>query len=452
MDFMHIIFPLLAVFCGLIMLCGKPAGAQTTLGGNLQNYNAFQTTGDHLLIAGRNRLRMEANHSLSRGSIHINSDLYHRYSEREHDLELLLREAWIDVYFENSDLRAGVQTVSFGRSASSFVTDILTPLDLRESLTQDFSDLRMGFVAANYIRYFGQNYLQLIASPAFQPHRLPEADSRWFPEPDLPEFVPLNYTGQEAREGLRNLHSAARFAWRSRSNLDLDLMLYYWSHPAPAYALELAIEPDLASSAFNLVESYQPSPMAGYSLAWRPGGGSWEITTETLFVQRRLFTYLPVPVSQLEAAMDDPQLAIQLLPEFITENDGFLAEKPWIHTMLGARYETRGWTFAAQGFLEYILNYDDELLPQEFFPAITTFAGRSFFRERLDTMALGHYNIYAEDFWIQWQGGFEWSDDIEIAGGVNLFGGPDITPFYGHFTFNRYRPNSFLFLKLTAYF
>jgi hypothetical protein len=230
-----------------------------------------------------------------------------------------------------------------------------------------------------------------------------------------------------------------------------DLMFYYWPHPIPSYGLELDILSDLQPSSVTLRESYLSSPMAGTVVSWRPVD-KWEILAEALYVHQKLFTYLPVSIDQLEEAIDDPQLALQLLPAFIPNDDGFLTKKPWLHSMTGVRYEAGNWIMSAQAYIEYIFKYEEAILPQEFFPYLTGIAGRSFFRDKLNTVLFGQFNIYAEDFWIRFNADYEWSDNIELSSGINLFGGPDITPFYGHFTFSRYQSNSFFFLQLTAYF
>lgn len=444
----------LILFTGILLTGSiflEPLEAQPVIKGKFQNYNAFKTTGNNQLIIGNNRIRLQVNNNLNRGNIHFNGDINHRYVNHISEIEIILREAYVDFYFERSDFRAGLQSVSFGRSTGIFVTDILTPLDLREFLTRDISDLKTGFIGANYTRYFGQNYLQLIGSPIFIPSRIPESGSRWFPEPSFPDFIPLQYDEQERENTPVNMNVAARFAWRDHAGFDADLMFYYWPHPVPAYGLELDILSDLQSSSVTLRESYLNSPMVGTVISWRPVE-KWEILAEALYVHQKLFTYLPVPIDQLEEAIDDPQLALQLIPAFLPNDDGFLTKKPWIHSMAGIRYKSGNWVFSTQAYIEYIFNYEEDILSQKHFPYLAGIAGRSFFRDKLNAILFGQYNIYAEDFWIRFHGNYEWSDNIELSAGINLFGGPDITPFYGHFTFNRYQPNSFFFLQFTAYF
>jgi hypothetical protein len=218
--FMHIrlIFFTSVLITGLVF--PESLDAQTVVEGRFQNYNAFKTTGNNRLIIGNNRIRLQTNKNLNLGNIHIKGDINHQYLNHLSETEIILREAYVDFYLKRSDLRTGLQSVSFGRSTGIFITDILTPVDLREFLTRDISDLKTGFVGVNYTRFFGQNYLQLIGSPLFLPNSIPEAGSRWFPEPSFPDFISLQYGQQDKESTPVNMNAAARFAWRDHSTFD----------------------------------------------------------------------------------------------------------------------------------------------------------------------------------------------------------------------------------------
>ncbi len=445
-----LLFLLLLLFFGAWL--HTPLKAQYSANGFLQNYNAIQTTGEYEIIAARNRLRLQLSRSLNNGNLYTEADFIQRYADSER-VELQIKELYFDWYFDKSDLRIGKQKITWGRANGAFVTDILSPLDIREFLTQDPSDIIIGVTALNLTRYFGANSLQLIFNPVFQQDQLPDPDSRWFPlqrvEGPLP--VPVNFLGKQKPPSIRTLQAATRFALRPSGAFDLDLMLMYWTHPTPAYALNINLFnfPNLPS--IDLTESYIASPMAGYSFEWRPHR-NLSIQSEMLYVYERLFTFLPVSVNQLERALDDPAEALQLLQDFEFRDDGYLLTKPWLHSMIGLQTEIAGTTVNVQAYLETIFNYEERILPQRLFPYVNLLVNRSFLRDRLQVISIGRYNIYGDDFWIQLQGVYELADDLEIALGTNLFGGEMTSPFYGHFTFNQFRENSFIFSRIALYF
>ncbi len=427
-----------------------PLSAQTSLNGLYQNYNAFQSTQDNELIAGRNRLRLQLNSSISPGNLFAEIDFIQRYNE-DTPIEIQLRELYADLYFDKSDLRIGVQKIIWGRAAGGFIADILTPVDLREFLTQDPDDLRFGLTALNYTRYFGANSLQIIVSPLFQPDLLPPSDSRWFPVQDIPSPLPIRFQEEKFENNFSDIQMAIRYGYRSSPGFDLDLYLMNWSHPMPAYAIDINFLdlPDLAS--VNLTETYNQSLMAGFSSAIRLGS-NFTLNIESLYVSRRVFTFLPVSTELLENSLTDIQSAIQLLQEFEFRDDGYLIKKPWLNSMAGFQTDLFGFTINAQAYLEAIIDYEERMLPERYFPYVSILLNRPFLRERLQTVILTRYNINAKDFWTQVQGIYEFDDGVEIALGANLFGGRETSPFYGHFTFNQFKKNSFIFSKVAIYF
>jgi hypothetical protein len=442
--------PYFILFVALLFPAGHSV-AQTRLNGLYQNYNAFQTTPENEMIAARNRFRAQLSSSITDGSFNAEVDLIHRYAEGA-EAEVLIRELYMELYFDQSDLRIGKQVINWGRANGAFVTGVLSPLDLSEFLTQDPSDLILGVTSLNYTRYFGSNSLQFVFAPVFEKDRFPSSDSRWFPLQTIDAPLPVVYRPYESDRTLSDIQAALRYSLRSPDSFDLDLMLYYWTHPMPSFALTVELLNDFPEPpSVDLSETYRASPMAGYSMNWQLGD-NFLLLSESLFVKDALFTFLPVPVNRLEDALESLTDALLVLQEFEVRNDGYLLTKPWLQSMIGVQSEVAGTSINLQAFLETIFDYEDRILPQRYFPYATLFMNRSFLRDRLQIISGGRYNFFGKDFWIQAQGSYELRDGVEISAGVNLFGGEEISPFYGHFTFHQFRKNSFMFSKISVYF
>lgn len=416
----------------------------------IQNYNAVQTTNNNEFIAARNRFRLNIGQARRFGGFNSELDFIQRYNQSA-ATELQLRELYIDWFLDDYDIRIGRQQIIWGRAIGGFVTDILTPVDLREFMTQDAEDLRIGLTAINATRYYGNNQIQLIVNPVFEPDLLPSPDSRWFPVQPLPGPIPARFNGPEKSPLLKEAGVALRYGLSSPGLMDLDLMLLRWTHPMPAYAITFTLLdfPDVVRADLN--ESYQNSLMAGFSASVLVHG-NFRLTTEGLFVKNRVFNYLPVPVNLLEDALANPASALLLLQEFELSDDGYLLTRPWFQAMAGFETRWHGTTLHAQAFVETILNYKEEILARRVFPYVSFLAARTFLRERLQMQTVTRYNIYAEDFWFQLQGSYEIADGFEISLGTHLFGGDSITPLYGHFSFSRFRENSFIFSNIALYF
>ena len=448
--FLPLLFLIFSAPVSIILFLPGPAIAQMNMNGMYQNYNAVQTSADNEFIAARNRLRMQMNRAFNSGRFHTELDLIHRYGNESH-LELQLREVYFDWFFDNYDLRLGKQNIIWGRANGGFLTDILSPVDLREFLTQDPEDLRFGITALNLTRYFGANSLQFIMAPVFQPDLIPPSDSRWFPIEPFAAPFPVKYRKHDEIPSAADVQLAIRYGLRSPSRFDLDLMLLHWSHPLPAYALTINFFNFPNPPGIELTESYQRSLMAGFS-ASADLHPRLTLNAEALFVKDKLFTFLPVSVSLLENALNDAGAFIQLLKEFEIRDDGYLKTRAWLNAMAGIQTEWLGTSISVQGYLETVFNYDDSILSQKYFPYLSFLAVRSFLRDRLQILTVNRYHIYAEDFWFQLQGIYELSDGLELALGTNLFGGDQVSPFYGHFSFNRFKENSFLFSRIAFYF
>lgn len=439
--------PLLVILCIYLV---PNSFAQNPFEFTYQNYTAFQIYEDYELVAGRNRLRVQLTQSTPFGNFYAEADLLDRYTPND-ETEILPREIYAEWFTPSYDIRVGKQKIVWGKATGSFVNDILTPVDLSEFLTQDMADLRIGLTALNIQRYFGSNFLQLVASPAPSYDRLPASDSRWFPVQTISGSLPISFRPPDTGFDIQTIQSAIRFAWRPSLSLSLDFMIYYWDHPMPAFAIRPPSFSFVSLPEIRLRETYKTSPMAGYSASWQINDG-WLLTSESLFVNERLFTFLPVSVNRLEAALENPTEALQVLQEFDIRDDGYLLTKPWYQQMVGFQTSVFGITVGAQGFLEIIINYEDRILPQKLFPYVTGFAQRSFLNDRLQAVSIARYNIYGQDFWTQLSAQYEIADGFEFTLGTNIFGGPSISPFYGHLTFQQYKENSFLFAKTSVYF
>jgi len=128
---------LMRIFClpvlSIILLLSintSTASAQVNLTGFIRNYHAVKQTPEHDILIGRNRLRLDLNRTFGKGEIAVSNDLQNLYSAAADSLEFTLREAYVDLYFDNSDLRIGRQIIVWGRADGTFITDILTPVDV----------------------------------------------------------------------------------------------------------------------------------------------------------------------------------------------------------------------------------------------------------------------------------------------------------------------------------
>jgi hypothetical protein len=430
----------------------KTIHAQVALQGVLQNYLAAQTTDEYEYIAARNRIRLQLDKPTDFGGIQTELDLIHRFDESQ-EIEIQLKEAYLEWFLQKYDLRIGHQKIIWGRANGTFITDIITPVDLREFLTVSAEDIRFGITSFNAIRYFDENSLQIVIAPFFQRDLLPDADSRWFPAQQISSFLsplPVTTDSPDSNFSLEDVQAALRYNLLSPDIIDLDLFLMRWTHPTPAYDLSIGFNTLPTPISLELVESYKNSWMAGASSTIEVHSRLFFLA-EALFVQKKLFTRVPfTTITELDASTDLQDLVA--LAKSVDFSDGFLTSKPWIHSMAGLRAELFKTTIDAQFFVEGIFDYEDEIIQEEIYKYATLLAARSFLRDRLQILTLSRYNINTEDFWVQVQGQYELNDNLQITLGTNLFGGEISNKLSGHLSVSQFRENSFIFSKIALYF
>lgn len=114
-------------------------------------------------------------------------DFAHTYQNRSPAVEL--NEAYIDLYLDHADIRAGVQKIAWGKLDGIPPTDVINPLDYHLPLVQEVEERKIGIPALQASYYFpavsrldlDQLRATLVYVPIAVPPRLPLTEERWFP-------------------------------------------------------------------------------------------------------------------------------------------------------------------------------------------------------------------------------------------------------------------------------
>ena len=428
----------------------QPVIAQFIIDGDIQNYNALSISSDNELINARNRLNLQIERKFSFGNLYSEAHLFNNYHD-SFDFEWIFREFYLDVFTPNYDIRIGLQKLTAGRSDAGFVTDIYSGLDYRDFLTKEPEEIVLGTLAMNIRRYFNQNSIQLLINPFHKKSILPDSDSRWFPVQNSEIPIPVRLKRADQKNSLSGLSGSLNYAHRSTPNLDFDVSFLYWNYPVPSLGYQLNNSNSVQNIELDLYETYQRSFMIGFSGLYQLTD-RWFLISETLFVRNRLFTFTTFPSELLENAFENNLSAIQLLSRFENREDNYLMGKPWIHSMAGVRTDLSGFTLSSQIYLEWILDYNPEILANQYYPYVTFSVSRLLNRDRLRLTAINRYNFIGNDWLLQFLGLYEIIDGLDFSLGTNLMGGEETAPLYGHFSFNQYRDHSFIFSRITYYF
>ncbi len=421
--------------------------------GFLRNYNAVLTNPPNEYLVGRNRLGFDVSFNTNYGKVFLSNEILNTYTQSANNYVYDFSEGYIDMFFENSDLRIGKQVISHGRTSATFITDIISPIDVSEFLTIQVEDLKGAIPAVKFTRYFGSNFIELVATPIFQSNTLASPGSRWFPFTELEKNTNVVYADSLIENSFSSFQGMIKWGIRSNLKWDFDLFLMWWTEGNPSYEKDLVFTgPILAPEpAIQLTKTYLKSPILAYS-------GNYIINdniilkSESAFHSKKYFDYLPELATNNDINSLTPVQQQQLALVFSQNEDGFLFEKPWLVSMIGINTSFIGIDFETQFIFEHIFDYDDLILQKQDYYYSTLSIQKTLLRNKLRLSGFTRYNYIGNDFWINPQAEYDLRDGLELGAGFHFFGGEQSENFYGHFNFKNYAASSFGYLTMTAFF
>jgi hypothetical protein len=85
--------------------------------------------------------------------------------ERDQEIEVSPRDAFVDISQGMLDLRLGKQQIVWGEALGTFITDVVNPKDLREFILPDFDDIRIPQWSAHVEGTVGDRHLEIVWTP-----------------------------------------------------------------------------------------------------------------------------------------------------------------------------------------------------------------------------------------------------------------------------------------------
>ena len=158
-------------------------------------------------------------------------------------LDFRLREIYLDLYFDNLDIRVGKQQIVWGKADGVFITDIVSPLNLTEFLLPDFDEIRIGVYAAKVDYYIGNSTIEFIWKPIFAGNEFPGPGSIWFKPPEFPVPPTFDYSKEKIKPTLENSEVYLKYSLSS-SAIDFDLMGAYTWDATPSMYIEKEFQMD----------------------------------------------------------------------------------------------------------------------------------------------------------------------------------------------------------------
>jgi hypothetical protein len=329
------------------------------------------------------------------------------YDALKIDTDISLRQAYIDLYWANFDLRLGKQQIIWGKAEGVFITDVISPKNLSEFILPDFEEIRIGINAAKLDYFLGNSTIELVWIPSFQPNIAPQKGSVWEFTPKFKQKVYYDYSHASVSDKLSNSEAALKFSHLS-SSIDFELMAAWLWDDNPALHIYTQID-----SSLLIIPEYHRLPLTGAGFSKNLG---------SIVVRGEAACYFD---------------------KYLTSSDlsqNALARKNYLHYLLGIDHNLLNIDYSLQFIQEYITAYENIIQNDQLTTAITIFASKSLLRETLQLSVLAYCGLNEKDSLIRPKISYDFSDGINLQLGANIFTGND-----GNF--GRYSQNDMLYLK-----
>lgn len=395
-----------ALLLGLAAPAAAGTAQEASLRGSLRNELGVLVGRDAEYATVQNRFDLSFEHGRDRAAFVMNPYIVQQPGE---ELEIGVREAYLDLYFRDVDIRVGKQQIIWGKAEGVFVTDIVSPKDLRRFLLPDFDEIRIGVTAARFDYYAGSSTVELVWVPVFVPNRQPGPGSLWAPSLPFPVQEVSFQPTVEPAGGLENSELFVKYSYLG-SKLDFELMGgYFWDdEPAPHVTSRtpptVTVEP----------RHHRLAAAGGGFSAALPG---MVLRGEGAYYFGKRF------------ATADPSVS-----------DG-VVKKDYLTYAAGVDVSPFGLTASAQLVQEIVPDHDEQMVRDQVTTMVTLLVREDFLHDTLHAEVFSYIGINSPDALVRPRIIYDFADGLELQLGANIFLGSEGT-------FGQYDANDMLFTRV----
>ncbi len=387
-------------------------GESLNFTGYVRNYTGVLFEGDNDFSIIQNTFNLNLEHSKDKIAFKVNPYIYNYQNK---DLEVGLRQAYMDIFFNSMDIRIGKQQIIWGKADGVFITDVVSPKDLREFLLPEFDEIRMGVTAVKFDYYIGDSTVEFVWVPVFTPTGMPEESSIWKPRFDFPLQPEFDYSRQKVQESLKNSEVFLKYSTVS-SAIDLEFMAGYMWDDDPAMHTVKNIDPVTKQpESITIIPEHHRLGLVGGSFSTTIGG--YVIRGEGAYYFGKYFL------------SDDPVI-----------EEGVI-EKDYLQYLIGLDFTLLDIKMSVQFIQQLILNYDEPIVNDRAENMMTFLATKDFLRETLFLELFTYVGLNNGDALIRGKVTYKLTDGFEVLLGANIFTGDAGM-------FGQYNKNDMVYAKL----
>jgi len=345
----------------------------------------------------------------------VNPMLFLYYTD---SLDFQLREAYMDLYFDNFDIRIGKQQIVWGKADGVFITDVVSPLNLSEFLLPDFDEIRIGVTAVKFDYYLGNNTLELIWKPIFTATKRPAPGSIWYVEPGFPAPATFDWSKSEVNASLENSEILGKFT-AINSVIDFEIMGGYIWDANPTMHIEKEFDMSSGSpvlTGLNITPEHHRLYL---------GGGSFSTDIKGVILRGEAAYYNGKYFQTADPLASDATI-----------------QKDYLHYLLGVDFSIGGVQFSTQFIQQYIMDYDDFIDNPEAENTMTALARYDMLGETLHLELFSYIGLTNNDALIRPKITYDFADGFSFLLGSNIFVGDNSG------RFGQYENNSMIYTKI----
>ena len=364
------------------------------------HFGAFIEDGEYTIM--QNTFDWRLDYGKGDVSLYVNPVFNYNGLDKE-DFDISLRQLYFDIYFDNFDLRIGKQQIIWGKADGVFITDVISPRDLSEFILPEFEEVRIGNNAVKLDYYLGNATFEAVWIPVFQPTITPNENSIWSPEP--PD-IPIEPT-IEVENKLSESEAAIKYSYLG-SAIDFELMTAYMWDDSPAMHI-------YSKSDTTIIKpEYHRLPLVGASFS-----------------------------KSLLGAVIRGEGAYYFDKKFSAEDFSVngIREKDYANYLVGYDHNWFGVNVSFQFIQEYIMDYEEDIINDEFQSTTTFLASKTFINETLELSLFSYYGINDNDALLRPKLSYDLSDGFNVLLGTDIFIGDE-----GNF--GQYDENDMVYMKV----
>lgn len=307
-----------------------------------------------------------------------------------------VREFYLDIFFDNMDIRIGRQFVVWGVLTGVRIVDEVNPMDFRELILPDLLDYRIPLWMARIDYYSANSTWQLLWIPDLRFHKPAPEGSEWEMLQEVPGTTYPSRTIENSEIGIK--------VSRMLLGTEFSLSYFHTWDDFPVIFRRVQVDGEIGAPDPEFFPTYTRINMYGMTFE-RPFFGQ-VLKGEAAFVEDKYFG-----IADIDETGDG-----------FLDNDGVI-QRDHVRWGIGIDFNLLHTDFSL-GLMQWvILDYRPEIIQERIDSSINLFIRREIPQRRAEFTMLGIFLLDLNEGYIKPKLSFSMSENFQIGVGMDIFWG-----------------------------